>query len=147
MSILLEPEDKKDSNFSTKHSEREPDINTGIYIKKKKIQSCYLMSGFPTPNIYSEDTPAIEKVSLDDINRAKNRYLKPERYSFTLLIPEELSENDVSEKIKKIFEKNVSEKTVSQETFQLKNGIKLSVYKKGSTNVFSINIASLAGSR
>lgn len=43
---------------------KEEDKKDGtVFIRKKNIKSCYLMAGFPTPNIYSQDVPTIDVLS------------------------------------------------------------------------------------
>ncbi len=250
-------------------TEKKIDHNYGVFIKKKNVNSCYLMLGFPTPNIYSDDIPKIDvlsylygesstsllnevlkekkqlvnyvysyqlstkdlgffiiqsnfsckntdnvieeitnllfkedlpisdnnlkkvlknyetsylfsrekyediardighsyfyfkdpeyskkyielikKVSKEDIKKAKKKYLHPERLSLSLLVPNQVDEKDLKERARLIIEKNKA--YISREvknTIQLKNGIRLSYYKKDNSNTFSINLSSLAGSR
>ncbi len=71
---------KKSDSLKKDITRTDISFQPGIFIKEKDIKSCYIMVGFPTPNIYSKDVPVIDVLS----------YLYGE--SSTSLLNEELKE-------------------------------------------------------
>lgn len=102
---------------------------------------------FKDPYYSKKYIDLIKKVSLDDIKNVRNKYLRPEKMSLTLLIPEELDANQIYQKINTFLNKNLPNKENREEIVNLNNHIKISVHKKNNTQFFAINIGSLAGMR
>lgn len=103
---------------------------------------------FKDPDYSKKYIELIKKVSIEDIRNVKKKYISPQKISLILLLPEEINEDEITNKINNYIIKTDSNRSnKAEEVIKLSNGINVSLYRKRGTNFFSINIASLAGMR